>query len=439
MAIRDRIVKAWNAFVNVQQEDPSAQFAGGSSFSSASPSRTSRPRSYNDRSILTSITTRISIDVADVLIRHVKLDDQGRYSEDVDSKLNACLTWEANIDQSPRAFVQDIADTLLDGGVAAIVPVDTTVDPQTQEIFDVLTLRVGTVSNWLLNNKVRVSVWNEDKARRQEITLAKRYVALVENPLYAVMNEQNSTFKRLCRKLTLLDAVDEQASSGKLDIIVQLPYAVKTPAKQESAERRRSDIEMQLTGSKYGIAYVDGTEKIIQLNRPAENNLLKAIEFLTTMLYGQLGITEEVMNGTADEKTMLNYRNRTVKPILESIVQGMQRAFLGPAGKARNERIVYFIDPFSLVTMKDLAEIADKLTRNEVITSNEIRGGIGMKPSADPKADELGNPNMPDQGVNVNVGMAPGEEEDLANSALDELDATLDSVFADLGGEPPDE
>lgn len=438
MAILDSVRRVWNAFINAGQYDPTAQYAGNShSYSGGSPSRTTALRSYNDRSILTSITTRISIDVADVLIRHVQLDEQGRYAKDMDSKLNDCLSWEANIDQSPRAFVQDIADTLLDRGVAAIVPVDTTVNPQTQEIFDVITLRVGTVSNWYAQ-RVRVDVWNEAKGQRQEITLDKRYVALIENPLYPVMNDQNSTFKRLCRKLTLLDAVDEQASSGKLDIIVQLPYSIKTDAKRESAEKRRADIEMQLTGSKYGIAYVDGTEKIIQLNRPAENNLLKAIEFLTTMLYGQLGITEDVMNGTADEKTMLNYRNRTVKPILDHIVQGMQRAFLGPAGKAKNERILYFIDPFSLVTMKDLAEIADKLTRNEVITSNEIRSGIGMKPSGDPKADELGNPNMPQPGVNVNVGGA-GEETDAANAALDEIDSAIDGIFESLGGEPPDE
>jgi len=436
LAIRDRMKKAWNAFLNVGQQS-TVEYGTSSSYSSSSPSRTSRMRSYNDRSILTSITTRIGIDVADVLIRHVKLDEQDRYLEDVDSKLNACLTWEANLDQSPRAFRQDIAQTILDRGVCALVPVDTTVDPQTQEIFDVITLRVGTVSTWSAKH-IRVDVWNEAKGRRQEITLEKRYVAIIENPLFAVMNEHNSTFQRLCRKLTLLDAVDEQASSGKLDIIIQLPYAIKTEAKREAAEMRRTDIEMQLTGSKYGIAYVDGTEKIIQLNRPAENNLMKAIEFLTTMLYGQLGITEEVMNGTADEKTMLNYQNRTIKPIVDSIVESMQRSFLGPAGKRRNERILYFIDPFKLVTMKDLAEIADKLTRNEVITSNEIRGGIGMKPSPDPKADKLGNPNMPDGTTTVNVGTS-AEDDAGTTAALDDLDSTIGDILTEFGGEPPNE
>lgn len=438
MAIRDQLRKAWNAFISVDQQQTKAiEYGASSSYSSSSPSRTRTTR-YNDRSIITSIRTRISIDVADVLIRHVKLDEFGRYLEDVDSHLNACLTWEANIDQGPRHFRQDIVQTLLEPGVAVLVPVDTTVDPTTKEVFDIFTMRVGTVTQWYPQH-VRVDLWNEAKGRRQEIVLEKRNVAIIENPLYPVMNEPNSTFQRLTRKLTLLDAVEEQSSSGKLDIIVQLPYTIKTESKKEAAETRRKDIEMQLRGSQYGIAYIDGTEKVVQLNRPAENQLLKTVEYLTNMLYGQLGITEEVMNGTADEKTMLNYQNRTVKPIVDAIVEGMQRAFLGPAGRKRNERIFYFIDPFKLVTMKDMAEIGDKFTRNEIATSNELRQFIGMRPSNDPKADELGNPNMPDGTTTVNVGVGGEEDSDIANEALDELDATLDGIFADLGGEPPDE
>ena len=402
MAIGDRIRKAWNAFVSPGQEESAVAYGNSSSYSSSSPSR-QRLVGYNDRSIITSICTRISIDVADVLLRHVELDDLGRYLKDVDSNLNSCLTWETNLDQGPRAFRQDIAMTLLDRGVAALVPVDTTIDPNTNEIFDVFSMRVGTVSQWYAKH-VRVDLWNEDKGRRQEVTLEKRYVAIVENPLYSVMNGPNSTFQRLIRKLALLDAVEEQASSGKLDIIVQLPYMIKSDTKKAAAEQRRSDIEMQLRGSQYGIAYIDGTEKVVQLNRPAENNLLKTVEYLTNMLYGQLGITEEVMNGTADEATMLNYQNRTIKPIVEAIVEAMQRAFLGPAGQMKNQRVLYFTDPFKLVTMKDFAEIGDKLTRNEIATSNELRGFIGIRPSADPKADELGNPNMPQPGAVVNVG-----------------------------------
>lgn len=403
MAIGDRIRKAWNAFVSVEQQQAvSPSYGTSSSYSSSAPHRTITNR-YNDRTIITSICTRISIDVADVLLRHVKLDDKGRYLEDVDSQLNFCLTWETNLDQAPRSFRQDIAQTLLDRGSAAIVPVDTTVNPNTRDIFDVYSMRVGTISEWFANH-VRTEVWNEAKGRRQEITLEKRYVGIVENPLYSVMNAQNSTFQRLSRKLTLLDAVDEQSSSGKLDIIVQLPYVVKSESRKQQAEQRRTDIEMQLRGSQYGIAYIDGTEKVVQLNRPAENNMLAQVEYLTNMLYGQLGITEDVMNGTADDKTMLNYQNRTIKPIVESIVEAMQRAFLGPAGKERQERILYFLDPFKLVTVKDLAEIGDKFTRNEILTGNEIRGFIGVRPSADPKADQLVNSNMPQPGVKVEFG-----------------------------------
>jgi len=298
------------------------------------------------------------------------------------------------MDQAPRAFRQDIVMTLFDKGVAALVPVDTTVNPNTNEMIDIYTLRVGEIITWYPKH-VRVSVYNEKSGKREEVLLAKRFVAIVENPLYTVMNEPNSTLQRLIRKLSLLDAVDEQSSSGKLDLIIQLPYVIKSEARRQQAEARRQDIELQLKGSQYGIAYTDGTEKITQLNRPAENNLLKQIEYLTNMLYGQLGITEEVMNGTADEKAMINYFNRTIEPIVEAIVQAMQRSFLGPVGTLEQERISYFKDPFKLVPISEIAEIADKFTRNEIFSSNEIRGFMGIQPSDDPKADKLVNSNMP--------------------------------------------
>lgn len=395
MAIADRVVKAWNAFRANERVREDVTYGGGSavSYTTTSPSRP-RLRYYNERSIVSSIYNRISIDVADVAYRHIKLDEKGRYESDIQSNLNGCLTLEANLDQSPRAFRQDIVMTLFDKGVSALVPVDTTVNPNTNEIYDIFTLRVGEIVSWYPKH-VRVSVYNEAKGAREEVTLEKRFVAIVENPLYSVMNEPNSTLQRLIRKLGLLDSVDEQSSSGKLDLIIQLPYVIKSEARRQAAEKRREDIEFQLKGSQYGIAYTDGTEKITQLNRPTENNLLKQVEYLTNMLYGQLGITEEVMNGTADEKTMINYYNRTIKPIVDAIVESMQRAFLGVNGTQRSERILYFKDPFKLVPVAAIAEIADKFTRNEILTSNEIRGVIGFEPSKDPKADKLVNSNMP--------------------------------------------
>ncbi|MET0786334.1 MAG: phage portal protein [Paenisporosarcina sp.] len=393
MPVFDRIRKAWNAFLNPIPEVDDYAYATSSSYGGASPSRPQR-NVYNERSIVSAIYTRIGVDVAGVTIKHVKIDEDGRYLEDVPSFLNECLVWEPNIDQSPRPFRQDIAMTLFDKGVAVLVPVDTTRNPQTNEIFDVLSLRVGDVITWYPKH-VRVNVYNENLGKRQEVTLEKRFVAVVENPLYSVMNEPNSTLQRLIRKLSLLDAVDEQSSSGKLDLIIQLPYVIKSEARRQQAEKRREDIEFQLKGSQYGIAYTDGTEKITQLNRPAENNLLKQVEYLTNMLYNQLGLTEEVMNGTADEKAMLNYFNRTIEPIVDAIVESMQRAFLGPQGSRGDERILYFRDPFKLVPVNDIAEIADKFTRNEILSANEIRHFIGIKPSDDPKADKLVNSNMP--------------------------------------------
>lgn len=393
MAILDRMKRMWNAF---RREDNSSYV-----YHDLGPTSSYRPdriatRFANERSIISSIYTRMSVDVAALDIRHVKLDEEGRYIKDMDSFMNECFTIEANIDQSPRAFKQDIVLTLFDEGVAAVVPVDYTVYPDTDEIVDIQTMRVGRITQWYPRH-VRASVYNVDKGMRQEVTLEKRFTAIVENPLYAVMNEPNSTLQRLIRKLNLLDAVDEQSGSGKLDLIIQLPYVIKSEARRQQAEQRREDIELQLKGSKYGIAYTDGTEKITQLNRPAENNLLKQIEYLTKMLYGQLGLTEEIMNGTADEAAMINYFNRSIEPLITAIIEAKRRAFLGRKRISNREEIKYFQNPFRLVPVKDLAEIADKFTRNEILTANEIRAIIGIKPSKDPKADELKNSNMPQQ------------------------------------------
>lgn len=394
MPIMDRIKKSWNAFRNTSQEpDDYGIYVTSPYYGGGSPSRP-RLQIYNERSIVSSIYTRISVDVAGLVIKHVKIDADGRYIEDMPSALNECLKWQPNIDQSPRPFRQDIAMTLFDRGVAAIVPVDTTRNPQNSLIFDIYSLRVGEVVSWYPKH-VRLSVYNENQGKREEITLEKRFVAIIENPLYSVMNEPNSTLQRLIRKLTLLDAIDEQSGSGKLDLIIQLPYVIKSEARRQQAEKRREDIEFQLKGSQYGIAYTDGTEKITQLNRPAENNLLKQVEYLQNMLYNQLGLTEEVMNGTANEETMLNYFNRTIEPIVDAIIESMQRAFLGPSGSRGDERIQYFRDPFKLVPVTQVAEIADKFTRNEILSANEIRTFLGIKPSDDPKADKLVNSNMP--------------------------------------------
>lgn len=397
--LRNRIKHAWNAFVN---QDFEARWEGvGGAVSYGGPPDRRRYTIPNERSIISAVYTRLTLDVAGVDIRHVRLDDDGRYSEDISSGLNNCLTLEANIDQGARHFRQDIVMTLFDKGVAAIVPVDTTINPSESGSFDIQTMRVGDIVSWMPKH-VRVSLWNETKGRREELVLEKKFVAIVENPLYAVMNEPNSTLQRLIRKLNLLDAIDEQSGSGKLDIIIQLPYAIKSEARRQQADQRRKDIEFQLQGSKYGIAYSDATEKITQLNRPAENNLLAQVQFLTEMLYSQLGLTEGIMNGTADEKAMLNYNNRTVEPILTAIVEAMRRTFLTKTARSQKQWIMFFRDPFKLVPISDIAEIADKFTRNEIATSNEIRQAIGWKPHKNPKADQLVNSNMP-QPTNIRL------------------------------------
>ena len=435
-----QLMHAWNAFTSKPTE------ATNQSFDRYGPSYGFRPDRNrmlitNERSIISSVYTRLSMDVAAVNMRHVRLDSGGRYLEDIDSGLNNCLTVEANLDQAATAFRQDIAQTLFDDGVAAIVPVDTTVNPAKSAGFDIKTLRVAKVVQWYPRH-IRVSLYNEAVGRREEITLEKKFVAIVENPLYSVMNEPNSTLQRLIRKLNLLDAVDEASSSGKLDLIIQLPYVIKSEARRTQAEQRRKDIEFQLKGSQYGIAYTDGTEKITQLNRPAENNLWKQIQDLTDMLYSQLGLTPEVMNGTATEEVMLNYNNRTVKPILRAIAESMRRSFLTKTARSQKQSIQFFQDPFELVPMEKMAEIADKFTRNEIVSSNEIRQFIGMKPSNDPKADELRNSNMPiaDTGV-VPSEVVPedpeaeevdedGEDE---QAAFDSMDSTLDDIIGELG------
>lgn len=384
-----RLKHAWNAFTN---RDPTYyQRSLGAGYSV----RPDRPRLSrgNEKSIVTSIFNRIALDVSAVTIKHCRIDDNGRYIENIDSDLNNCLNLEANIDQTSRAFIQDIVMSLLDEGCVAVVPVDTSIDPGITDSYKIQTMRTGKIIEWYPTH-IKVRLYNDRTGEKEDIILPKKQVAIIENPLYAVINEHNSTMQRLIRKLSLLDATDEQTASGKLDLIIQLPYVVKTPARREQANLRRKDIEEQLTGSKYGIAYTDGTEKITQLNRSLENNLLKQIEYLTEMVYSQLGITQEVLNGTADEKTMLNYNNRTVEPFVASIVDEMKRKFLTKTARSQGQTITYFRDPFRLVPINDIAEIADKFTRNEIMTSNEIRQIVGMKPADDPKADELVNSNI---------------------------------------------
>lgn len=384
-----RLKHAWNVF---RSRDPTAEFGDiGSSYYY----RPDRPRFTrgNERSITTSVLNRIALDVSAIDIRHVRLDKNGRFLEEINSGLNNCLTLSANMDQTGRAFKQDIVMSMLDEGCVAIVPTDTMTDPKVTDSYDVETMRVGKIIQWRPRH-VQVRLYNEQTGNKEEIWLPKKMVAIVENPLYAVMNEPNSTMQRLVHKLGLLDITDEQTASGKLDLIIQLPYVIKTDARRQQAENRRKDIEMQLAGSKYGIAYTDGTEKITQLNRSLDNNLMKQVEYLTNQLYSQLGITQTILDGTADEKTMLNYYSRTIEPIVSAIADEMKRKFLTKTARTQNQSIEFFRDPFKLVPVNDIAEIADKFTRNEIMTSNEIRQIVGMKPSDDPKADELRNSNI---------------------------------------------
>ena len=389
MGLRNRLQHAWNAFAN---KDPTYGSYGGYGGYSYRPDRPRFSRG-NERSIVTAVLNKISIDCAAINIEHVRLDDNNRFVEVMNTGLNKCLTLEANIDQTGRAFIQDAVMSLMDEGCIAIVPVETTLNPNISGGFDITNMRVGKVLEWY-PDKVSIRVYNEKTGQKQDIVMPKNTVSIVENPLYAVMNEPNSTMQRLIRKLNILDAIDEQSGSGKLDLIIQLPYLVRSQQRKQQAEERRKAIEDQLSNSKYGVAYTDGTEHVTQLNRSVENNLMSQIEYLTSMLYSQLGITQSVMDGTADDKTMLNYYNRTIEPILSAIVDEMKRKFLTKTARSQKQSIVFFRDPFRLVPVADLAEIADKMTRNEIMSSNEIRQIVGMKPSDDPKADELRNKNL---------------------------------------------
>lgn len=404
MSFGSRLKHAWNAFTGTDY----------TTYQDVGPGYSSRPDRIrltkgNERSIITSVYNRIALDVAALNVQHIRLDENGRFLSVIQDGLNTCLTVEANIDQTARAFIQDIVVSMLDEGCVAIVPVDTTYDPSVTGSYDIQTMRVGKILDWYPQH-VRVRLYNERTGAKENILVPKSTVAIVENPLYAVVNEPNSTMQRLIRKLNLLDVIDEQSGSGKLDLIIQLPYVIKTEARRQQAENRRKDIEAQLSGTKYGIAYADGTERITQLNRSVNNNLMSQIEYLTSMLYSQLGITQSILDGTADEKTMLNYNNRTIEPIISAIVDEMKRKFLTKTARSQSQSISFFRDPFKLVPVNDIAEIADKFTRNEIITSNEIRQVIGMKPSDDPRADELRNKNL----------SAPSESEPETNPPVED-------------------
>ena len=404
MSFGSRLKHAWNAFTGTDY----------TTYQDVGPGYSSRPDRIrltrgNERSIITSVYNRIALDVAALNVQHIRLDENGRFLSVIQDGLNPCLTVEANIDQTARAFIQDIVVSMLDEGCVAIVPVDTTYDPSVTGSYDIQTMRVGKILDWYPQH-VRVRLYNERTGTKENILVPKSTVAIVENPLYAVVNEPNSTMQRLIRKLNLLDVIDEQSGSGKLDLIIQLPYVIKTEARRQQAENRRKDIEAQLSGTKYGIAYADGTERITQLNRSVNNNLMSQIEYLTSMLYSQLGITQSILDGTADEKTMLNYNNRTIEPIISAIVDEMKRKFLTKTARSQSQSISFFRDPFKLVPVNDIAEIADKFTRNEIMTSNEIRQVIGMKPSDDPRADELRNKNL----------SAPSESEPETNPPVED-------------------
>lgn len=411
--LSSRFKNAWNVLIG--NRDPTIQYNQVGPGYSYRPDRPRMTRG-NERSIVTSIYNRIALDASSIQIQHCKLDENGRYLSIINSKLNSCLNLEANLDQTGRAFIQDVVMSMLDEGCVAMVPIDTTFDPKKTDSYDILSMRTGKILEWYPEH-VRVRVYNDRTGNKEEIVLPKKTVGIVENPLFAVINEPNSTMQRLIRKLVLLDAIDEQSGSGKLDLIIQLPYVIKSEARRQQAEARRKDIEMQLAGSKYGIAYTDGTERVTQLNRPVENNLMKQIEYLTNTLYGQLGITQAILDGSADDKTMLNYYSRTIEPIVSSIVDELKRKFLTKTARSQNQSILFFRDPFKLVPVNDIAEIADKFTRNEIMTSNEIRQVVGLKPSDDPKADKLINSNLnhPEENQKTKVNNETPNEEPQQN------------------------
>ena len=416
MGLRDRLQHAWNAFFN---RDPTSNYRTNEISYSYRPDRPRLSRG-NERSIVTAIYNRIALDVASIDIKHCKLDSNGRYIKDMKSGLNECLTIEANMDQTARAFIQDIVISMLDEGVVAVVPVDTNLNPKNGS-YDIASMRTGKILEWSATT-VKVKVYNDRIGQKEDIVLPKSMIGIIENPLYSVINEPNSTMQRLIRKLNLLDSIDEQSGAGKLDLIIQLPYIIKTDARRQQAEQRRKEIEMQLAGSKYGIAYTDGTERVTQLNRPVENNLMKQIEYLTSMLYSQLGFHQTILDGTADEKTMLNYTNRTIEPIASAIVDELKRKFLTKTARTQGQSIEFFRNPFRLVPINNIADIADKFTRNEILTSNEIRQIIGMKPSDDPKADQLVNSNIAQP---VDQMAYP---EDVDQSVIDKVDESVNDT-----------
>ena len=407
LTLSSRLKNAWNAFTNNRDPTHIPQYrdiGGGYVYR---PDRVRFTRG-NEKTIATSVYNRIAMDVAAIKFKHCRMDKNGRYIEDIKSGLADCLSVEANIDQTGRSFIQDVVMSMFDEGAVAIVPVDTSFDPTKSTSYDILSMRTGKILEWYPAH-VKVRVYNDRTGRKEDIILPKRSVAIIENPLYSVINEPNSTMQRLVRKLSILDAIDEQSGSGKLDLIIQLPYVIKTEARKEQAEKRRKDIEEQLKGP-YGIAYTDGTERITQLNRPIENNLMKQIEYLTNQLYSQIGMTASVLDGTADEKAMLNYNNRTIEPIASAIVGAMNRSFLSKTARTQGQTIMFFRDPFKLMTVREVAESADSLGRNEIVTSNEFRQILGFKPSDDPKADELRNSNMPHPEEQMPMAEAPPEE-----------------------------
>ena len=433
-----RLKKAWNAFTN---RDPTPNYFNVGQSYSYRPDRIRLSRG-NERSIVTSIFNRIAIDVSCIEIRHCKLDDDGRYDSDIKSGLNECLSLEANIDQTSRSFIQDVVMSMLDEGCVAIVPVDASDNILRTNSYDIYSMRTGKILEWKPAH-VLVRVYNDRTGNKEDILMPKSKVAIIENPLYSIINEPNSTLQRLMRKLSLLDVTDEQTASGKLDLIIQLPYLIKTDARREQADKRRKDIEMQLSGSKYGIAYTDGTEKITQLNRPIENNLMTQVEYLTNQLFAQLGITQAILDGTADEKTMLNYYSRSIEPITSAITIEMKRKFLTKTARTQNQSIEAFRDPFKLVPINNIAEIADKFTRNEILTSNEIRQIIGFKPSSEPKADQLLNSNLNHPEMNTDMAYEDSraqqtgmtEEEYMRHmQVLDDIDRSIDELESQFKG-----
>lgn len=420
-----RVKNSWNAFRN---RDPTVFYNEPGMSYTYYPDRARFSRG-NERSIVTSVYNRIAMDVAAVTIKHCRVDSQGRYMEDINSDLNNCLTLEANIDQTHREFIQDAVMSMFDEGAVALVPIEAKGDVDLSESFDIRSMRVGKIVEWFPRS-VKVEVYNDRTGVKEKIMMRKKSVAIIKNPLYSVINEPNSTMKRLVRKLNILDAIDEQSGSGKLDLIIQLPYAVKGELKQQQAEKRRSDIVDQLRGP-FGIAYIDGTEKVIQLNRPIENNLMKQIEYLTNMLYSQIGMDQSILDGTADEKTMLNYNNRIIEPIVSAIIDSMKRSWISKTARSQGQTIMAFSEPFKLVPVNNIAEIADKFTRNEILTSNEIRQIIGFKPSDDPKADKLVNSNI-SQSKEDTLTNNQSTDDIVHNSSAGSLERLLNTPISEL-------